>query len=68
MHVGVDPPPAYRDFAYHAFTIGMTFQVSDTPFTTSAIRRTALVHGLMSYLLGTAILAATVNLIAGLGQ
>jgi uncharacterized membrane protein len=24
-------PPTYRDFAYVAFTIGMTYQVSDTP-------------------------------------
>ena len=29
-------PPAYLDFAYLAFTIGMTFQVSDTNLTTKA--------------------------------
>jgi uncharacterized membrane protein len=61
-------PPQYRDFAYLAFTIGMTFQVSDTALTTSAIRRTALAHALTSYLLGTVTLAATVNLIAGLSH
>ncbi len=35
-------PPAYLDFAYLAFTIGMTFQVSDTNLTTKRIRRIAL--------------------------
>ena len=35
-------PPAYLDFAYLAFTIGMTFQVSDTNLTTKLIRRIAL--------------------------
>jgi uncharacterized membrane protein len=63
-----DEPPRYTDFAYLAFTIGMTFQVSDTPLGTSAIRRVALFHALMSYLLGTVILAGTVNLIAGLSK
>jgi uncharacterized membrane protein len=61
-------PPSYSDFAYLAFTIGMTFQVSDTSLTTTAVRRIALFHALMSYLLGTAILAGTVNLIAGLSR
>jgi uncharacterized membrane protein len=58
--------PSYRDFAYLAFTIGMTFQVSDTSITDKAIRRTALRHALLSYLLGTGILATTVNLVASL--
>jgi uncharacterized membrane protein len=61
-------PPAYADFAYVAFTIGMTYQVSDTDLKSRAIRRTALRHGLLSYLLGAVILAATVNLVAGLGR
>ncbi len=60
--------PSYSDFAYLAFTIGMTFQVSDTSLTTTALRRVALFHALISYALGTVILAATVNLIAGLGK
>jgi uncharacterized membrane protein len=60
--------PSYRDFAYLAFTIGMTLQVSDTPLTTSPIRRTALLHALTSYLLATIIVAAMVNLVAGLSR
>ncbi len=59
--------PSYRDFAYLALTIGMTFQVSDTDLNSTDIRATALRHALLSYLLGSIILAAAINLIAGLG-
>jgi uncharacterized membrane protein len=59
--------PRYLDFAYLAFTIGMTFQVSDTDLTTPAVRSTALRHALLSYLFGAVILASTINLISGLG-
>jgi uncharacterized membrane protein len=59
-------PPRYADFAYLAFTVGMTFQVSDTTLTTHALRSTALRHALLSYLFGSLILAATVNLVASL--
>jgi uncharacterized membrane protein len=61
-----EAPPRYSDFAYLAFTIGMTFQVSDTDLQTSAVRATALRHALLSYLLGAVILATTINLISGL--
>jgi len=61
-----DDPPDYRDFAYLAFTIGMTYQVSDTDLKTKDIRRTALKHGLLSYLFGTAVIAVTINIVAGL--
>jgi uncharacterized membrane protein len=61
-----DAEPDYLDFAYLAFTIGMTYQVSDTNLTSQEIRRTALRHGLLSYLFGTVIIAATINLAAGL--
>ena len=63
-----DEPPRYLDFAYLSFTIGMTFQVSDTDLQTPAIRHTALRHALLSYLFGAVILASTINLIAGLGS
>jgi uncharacterized membrane protein len=59
--------PRYSDFAYLAFTIGMTFQVSDTDLQTNDIRRTALRQALLSYLFGTGIVATTINLIANLG-
>ena len=63
-----DTPPRYLDFAYLAFTIGMTFQVSDTNLRTPAIRATALRHALLSYLFGAVILASTINLIGSLGS
>lgn len=56
----------YRDFAYLAFTIGMTYQVSDTTLRDRRIRRTVLTHAVVSYLFGVVIVAGTVSLIAGL--
>jgi uncharacterized membrane protein len=58
--------PDYVDFAYLAFTIGMTFQVSDTNLTAKPIRRTALRHALISYLFGAVIIAIVINIVASL--
>ncbi len=58
--------PGYRDFAYVAFTIGMTYQVSDTTLRDPQIRRSVLAHALLSYMFGVVIVAGSVNLIAGL--
>ena len=58
--------PGYRDFAYVAFTIGMTYQVSDTTLRNPQIRRTVLSHAILSYLFGVVIVAGSVNLISGL--
>jgi uncharacterized membrane protein len=60
--------PPYSDFAYLSFTIGMTFQVSDTDLQSAEYRRLALRHALLSYLFGAVILAATINLVAGLAS
>lgn len=59
-------PPCFADFAYVGFTVGATFQVSDTDLSSSEMRRTVLRHTLLSYLFGAVIIAATVNLLAGL--
>lgn len=59
-------PPRYADFAYLSFTLGMTFQVSDTSLTSSGMRAAALRHALMSFLFGSIILATLINLVAGL--
>jgi uncharacterized membrane protein len=61
-----DELPDYRDFAYVAFTIGMTFQVSDTDIQRRETRRTVIRHALISYLFGAVILAVVVNVIATL--
>ncbi len=58
--------PNYLDFAYIAFTIGMTYQVSDTAVTVKDIRTTALRHALLSYVFGTGVVAMLINVVAGL--
>ena len=58
--------PDYLDFAYFAFVIGMTCQVSDVQITSRLIRRLALLHGVLSFAFNTVVLALSVNLIAGL--
>lgn len=63
-----DEKPSYPDFAYVSFTIGMTFQVSDTSFSSKEFRATCLRHALLSYMFGTVIVATTINLIAGLSK
>lgn len=63
-----DADPRYIDFAYLAFTVGMTFQVSDTDISTVTMRQAVLRHALLSYLFGALILAATINLIASLAS
>jgi uncharacterized membrane protein len=51
-----------------AFTLFMTFHVSDTDIKTKEIRSTALKHAILSYVFGTVIIATTINTIASLGQ
>ena len=58
--------PVWSDFAYMAFTIGMTFQVADTDLRSSALRRIVLLHQLISYLFGTVVIAVAINILAGL--
>ena len=61
-------PPAYSDFAYLAFTVGMSFAVSETEPTSTRLRRVALGHALLSYVFGTGVLAVAINLVTNLGQ
>lgn len=63
-----DDEPDYQDFAYLAYTIGMTYQVSDTEFTQKGIRHVALRHALVSYALGAVVLATTINLVVQLAS
>lgn len=58
--------PRYSDFAYLSFTLGMTYQVSDTNLQNHEMRVTALRHGLLSFPFGSGILATVINLVAGL--
>ena len=58
--------PDYLDFAYTAFTIGMTFQVSDTDITQRAMRHQVLRHALDLVLLRCRDPGETVNVLARL--
>jgi uncharacterized membrane protein len=57
--------PAYIDFAYYAFTVGMCFQVSDVTITSPRLRRETLVHAVLSFAYNTVILAVALNLAIG---
>lgn len=65
---GQEEPPTYSDFAYVAFTVGMSFAVPDTQVTATPIRKVGLGHALLSYLFGTVVIAVAVNLVTNLGQ
>ncbi len=69
---GVDFPgtdkPDYLDFAYFSFVIGMTSQVSDVQVTSSKMRREVLMHGILSFIFNTIIVAMSINIVAGLLQ
>ncbi|MDQ7995408.1 MAG: DUF1345 domain-containing protein [Luteibacter sp.] len=68
-HQGLDFPgdeePDYWDFAYFAFTIGMTFQVSDVQITTRYLRRIGLMHSAIAFFFNVFIIAISVNIAAG---
>lgn len=63
---GLDFPggeePDYWDFCYFAFVLGMTFQVSDVQITSRKFRRIAIVHGVVSFLFNTLLIAVSVNI------
>jgi uncharacterized membrane protein len=63
-----DDDPTYRDFAYVGFTIGMTFQVSDTDIVDAVARATVLRHALLSFAFNTVVIAVSINLVAGLSN
>lgn len=61
-----EEPPNYWDFMYFTFTLGMTSQTSDTALTSSAMRRLALGHTVVSFFFYSVILALTVSIVCGL--
>ena len=62
---GIDFPgttaPDYFDFAYFAFTLGMTFQTSDLAITAPAVRRIALLHSFAAFVFNLGVIAFTIN-------
>ena len=66
---GLDFPgtkePDYWDFAYFAFVLGMTFQVSDVSISGRDLRRVALAHSMIAFFFNVFIIALSVNIVAG---
>lgn len=66
---GIDFPgeekPAYSDFIYFAFTLGMTFQTSDTDITSRGIRKVAVAHSFAAFVFNIGVLAFTINVLGG---
>jgi len=59
--------PDYLDFAYFAFTLGMTFQTSDVQVTARPLRRVALLHGFVAFVFNIGVIAFTINALGGGG-
>jgi uncharacterized membrane protein len=57
-------PPDDFDFAYFAFSVGMTFQVSDVVVTSREMRRVVLGQAVISFVYNLAIFALVINVIA----
>jgi uncharacterized membrane protein len=64
LHFPGDGQPDYWDFVYFSFVIGMTFQVSDVAVTNKWIRRSVVVHGVVSFFFTTTVVALAVNMAA----
>ena len=57
--------PDYWDFTYFAFTLGMTFQTSDSEICDGRIRRIATFHCLAAFVFNIGVLAFTINVLGG---
>ena len=68
LDFGQDKQPTYSDFAYFAFTVGMTYGVTDIVPEVTTLRKAVFGHAVLSYLFGTGILAVAINLVTNLGQ
>lgn len=58
--------PDNWDFVHFATIIGVASQTADVAFTNRRLRRIGTVHSLISFAFNTAVLALTINLLAGL--
>ena len=60
-----DDEPDYWDFIYFAFTLGMTFQTSDTAVPSRHIRRVVIFHCFAAFVFNIGVLAFTINVLGG---
>jgi uncharacterized membrane protein len=63
-----DEDPSYSDFAYAAFSIGMTYNASNVNQSSTPSRRIALGHALLAYFFGTFVVAVAIHLITSLAR
>ncbi|MEO6626077.1 MAG: DUF1345 domain-containing protein [Burkholderiaceae bacterium] len=63
-----DNAPDYGDFLYLSGVIGTSGQTADVAFTSSAMRRVALVHCVLAFFFNTTVLALVINIAASLLQ
>ncbi len=63
---GDEKMPDYLDFAYFAFVIGMTAQTSDVNIRAASLRRVALLHGIVSFVFNTAVVALSIGILSSL--
>ena len=55
--------PDYGDFLYFAYTLGMTFQTSDTAVETQSLRRVVTAHSFAAFVFNIGVLAFTINVL-----
>ncbi len=53
--------PTYQDFLYVAFTLALTYSVSDVLVKSELMRRTVLIHSLVSFFFYSMVLAGVLN-------
>lgn len=63
LEIPGDMQPDFVDLLYFAFTIGMTFQVSDIQVTDRRMRQSVLVHALVAFVFNIGVVAITISLI-----
>lgn len=59
------PHPNLLDFAYFAFTIGVSFAVSDVATHTRGIRAQVLVHAIIGFFYNAAVIGVAVGVVTG---
>jgi uncharacterized membrane protein len=60
-----DGGPEYTDFIYFSYTLGMTFQTSDTAVTSRHMRKIVTAHSLAAFVFNIGVLAFSINVLGG---
>jgi uncharacterized membrane protein len=66
LNFPTEDEPDYWDFMYFSFVLGMTAQVADVDINSRKFRKLCTLHGILAFYFNTAIVAMSINLIAGL--